>query len=122
MSYFLVFAGIPGPGEKQKGKKPEESNKEFMNAMKQAGGASGQVPTFRFPIIRGSCTFFGNPLMNLLLNEELNYDRSGKIEIEATIQAAVEQTGDLRILYDIRSLQDTEGRPPISSLGIAEAA
>lgn len=93
-----------------------EENKEFMNAMKQAkiiGGASSQVPTFRFQIMdepplrmqRTPAPYFMNgqsemPRKRIAYEspiEELDYDRSvvqplGKMEIEAMIQAAVEQT------------------------------
>ena len=87
--------------------------------MKQAkinGGASSQVPTFRFPIMdepplrmqRTPAPYFMNgqserPRKRFAYEstiEELYYDRSvvpmekplGKMEIEAMIQAAVEQT------------------------------
>lgn len=96
-----------------------EENKEFMNAMKQAkiiGGASSQVPKFRFQIMdepplrmqRTPAPYFMNgqsemPRKRIAYEspiEELDYDRSvvpmekplGKMEIEAMIQAAVEQT------------------------------
>jgi hypothetical protein len=105
-----------------------------MNAMKQAkinGGASSQVPTFRFPIMdepplqmqRTPEPYFMNgqserPWKRFAYSsplEELDYDRSvvpmekplGKMEIEAMIEAAVEQTNtgrknDSRIFADIQ--------------------
>jgi len=98
----------------------EESKKEWMNAMKQAkinGGASSQVPTFRFPIM-DEPTDASKELLHppTLLNEWARglesdsrissywrvrlFSLSGvhmekplvKMEIEAMIQAAVEQT------------------------------
>lgn len=116
-----------------------------MNAMKQAkinGGASSQVPTFRLPImdeppLRMQWTptpYFMNgqserPRKRFAYEspiEELYYDSSvvsmekplEKMEIEAMIQAAVEQTNmgenlDSRILSTSRCssaerVQDTE--------------
>lgn len=111
-------SGPRGKAEEEEARRIKQRIHEYNEASRRGIRSSTHIPIPNHPGLLHLLwqSAYESPI------EELNYARSGKIEIEAMIQAAVEQTGDSRILYDIRSLQDTEGRPPISSLGIAEAA